>query len=66
MQDRNSPDDIKAIPSEADGVPCDEILGLVLNSLPYKDAGSSSGYDPDTAVTYHSLYIEREFASDES
>ncbi|KAI3319330.1 glycoside hydrolase family 6 protein [Xylariaceae sp. AK1471] len=54
----NSPEDIQTIPSVADEVPCDEILGLVLNNLPYKDGGSPSEYDPNTAVAYQSLYIE--------
>jgi hypothetical protein len=47
----------------ADEVPCGEILGLVLDNLPYKDAASNiSGleYDPNTAISYQSLYIERE------
>ncbi|KAI0452314.1 glycoside hydrolase family 6 protein [Xylaria acuta] len=54
-------EDIRAIPPVADEVPCDEILGLVLDNLPYKVAPSNSpspDYDPKTEDDYLSLYIE--------
>ncbi|KAI8955023.1 glycoside hydrolase family 6 protein [Xylaria longipes] len=56
-----SPEDIQAIPAVADEVSCDEILGLVLDNLPYKVATPNSlppDYDPKTAEDYLSLYIE--------
>lgn len=61
-----SPEDIQTIASVADEVPCDEILGLVLNNLPYKNAGSneaSTVYDPATEDGYKSHFIERKYAS---
>ncbi|KAI0505842.1 glycoside hydrolase family 6 protein [Xylaria bambusicola] len=54
-------EDIRAISSIADEVPCDEILGLVLDHLPYKNAapdGSSPPYDAYTEDEYKSFYIE--------
>ncbi|KAI0203465.1 glycoside hydrolase family 6 protein [Astrocystis sublimbata] len=56
-----SPQDIRAIPVVADEVPCDEILGLVLDNLPYKGVQPNSpshDYDPKTADDYSSLFIE--------
>ncbi|KAI0437557.1 glycoside hydrolase family 6 protein [Xylaria telfairii] len=56
-----SPEDIQEIPPVEDEVPCDEIVGLVLDNLPYKVAPSNSpppDYDPKTADDYLSDYIE--------
>ncbi|RWA12840.1 hypothetical protein EKO27_g2244 [Xylaria grammica] len=56
-----SVEDIQAISPVADEVPCDEILGLVLDNLPYKHArpdGSSSEYDAGTEDEYRTLFIE--------
>ncbi|KAI0539592.1 glycoside hydrolase family 6 protein [Xylaria digitata] len=52
-----SPEDIETIAPEADEVSCSEILGLVLDNLPYKDGGLGA-YDPTMAAAYQSLYIE--------
>ncbi|KAI0101569.1 glycoside hydrolase family 6 protein [Nemania sp. FL0031] len=54
-------EDIQALSSVSEEVPCDEILGLVLDNLPYKNAPSNSPspeYDPSTEDVYRSLYIE--------
>ncbi|TGJ87842.1 hypothetical protein E0Z10_g917 [Xylaria hypoxylon] len=53
-----SQENVEAIALVADEVPCDEILGLVLDNLPYKDGGSGD-YDPSTADAYQSLHIEK-------
>ncbi|KAI1735858.1 glycoside hydrolase family 6 protein [Xylaria scruposa] len=56
-----TPDDIQVIPSVAEEVPCNEVLGLVLDNLPYKvppPNSPSPDYDPKTADDYSSLYLE--------
>ncbi|KAI1123404.1 glycoside hydrolase family 6 protein [Nemania abortiva] len=56
-----SEEDIQVVSSVTEEVPCDDILGLVLDNLPYKNApsnGPSPEYDPETANTYRSLYVE--------
>ncbi|GAW14168.1 hypothetical protein ANO14919_035620 [Xylariales sp. No.14919] len=56
-----SVDDIQVISSVVDEVPCNEILGLVLDNLPYKNAGpdgSSPEYDVGTEDGYRTLFID--------
>ncbi|KAI8629710.1 glycoside hydrolase family 6 protein [Xylariaceae sp. FL1651] len=56
-----SSDDIRTIASVADEVPCDDVLGLVLDNLPYKEVAPrspSSEYDPNKAKIYQLLYIK--------
>ncbi|KAI1357551.1 glycoside hydrolase family 6 protein [Xylaria arbuscula] len=56
-----SPGDIQAISALADEVPCDQILGLVLDNLPYKSApsnGPAPEYDEGTEDAYKTLFIE--------
>ncbi|KAJ2970465.1 hypothetical protein NUW58_g9688 [Xylaria curta] len=57
-----SPEDTQEISRVADEVPCDEILGLVLDNLPYKRAVPNRPppeYDPNAEEAYRSLFIER-------
>ncbi|KAI0105872.1 glycoside hydrolase family 6 protein [Daldinia grandis] len=54
----NTDDDIKRLSTVASAVPCDEILGLVLNNLPYKESNSKGvGLDQTTTAEYQS-YID--------
>ncbi|KAI0400804.1 glycoside hydrolase family 6 protein [Xylaria palmicola] len=56
-----SQEDRQKIPVVADEVPCDEILGLVVDNLPYKHPVSNGPvpeYDPSTEDVYQSSFIK--------
>ncbi|KAI1170924.1 glycoside hydrolase family 6 protein [Nemania sp. FL0916] len=56
-----STEDIQALSAVADEVPCSEILGIVLDNLPYKDAvlnNPEDEYDPSTEDAYQTLLLK--------
>lgn len=59
---RKTVDDIANLATEASAVPCDNILGLVLDILPYKESKTRSlELDNRTLAQYQTPFIDCEF-----
>lgn len=57
---RKTTNDITDLEKEAEAVPCDHILGIVLDSLPYKGSNAvrSLELDNGTLVQYQTSFID--------